>query len=165
MPIVVLQMDKDAWQRNSLDHRERVTTLTDEQFKTVYEYLSTNFGPHCPVPKLPKELLKTWTGYEEVFNWGSFLAAFAVFTVLYYAAAHRFRWVLLLASLAFYATFNVRYVPLLILVTAVAYGGGWRSSARPASGNDTCCSPWPSGSSWLCSAPWNNCRRCRAACP
>jgi mono/diheme cytochrome c family protein len=63
VPIVVLQMDKDAWQRNSLDHRERVSTLTDEQFKTVYEYLSTNFGPHRPVPKLPKELLKTWTGY------------------------------------------------------------------------------------------------------
>ena len=61
--IRVLQMDKDAWQRNSLDHRERVSTLTDEQFKTVYEYLSTNFGPHRPVPKLPKELLKTWTGY------------------------------------------------------------------------------------------------------
>jgi mono/diheme cytochrome c family protein len=63
VPIVVLQMDKDAWHRNSLDHRERVTTLTDEQFKTVYEYLATNFGPHRPVPKLPKELLKTWTGY------------------------------------------------------------------------------------------------------
>jgi len=63
VPIVVLQMDKDAWHRNSLDHRERVTTLTDEQFKTVYEYLTTNFGPHRPVPKLPKELLKTWTGY------------------------------------------------------------------------------------------------------
>jgi len=63
VPIVVLQMDKDAWQRNSLDHRERVSTLTDEQFKTLYEYLTTNFGPHRPVPKLPKELLKTWTGY------------------------------------------------------------------------------------------------------
>ena len=37
VPIVVLQMDKDAWHRNSLDHRERVTTLTDEQFKTVYK--------------------------------------------------------------------------------------------------------------------------------
>jgi hypothetical protein len=40
-----------------------VTGLTDEQFKTVYEYLTTNFGPHRPVPRLPKELLKTWTGY------------------------------------------------------------------------------------------------------
>ena len=36
-------MDKDAWHRNSLDHRERVTTLTDEQFKTVYEYLVDEF--------------------------------------------------------------------------------------------------------------------------
>jgi alginate O-acetyltransferase complex protein AlgI len=60
-----------------------------------------------------------------LFNSGSFLAAFAVFAVVYYAAARRFRWVLLLAaSLAFYATFNVRYVPLLLMVTAVAYAGG-----------------------------------------
>lgn len=63
VPIVVLQMDKDAWHRNSLDHRERVTTLTDEQFQTLYDYLATNFGPHRPVPRLPKELLATWTGY------------------------------------------------------------------------------------------------------
>jgi cytochrome c5 len=63
VPIVVLQMEKDAWHRNSLDHRERVTTLTDEEFRTVYEYLPKNFGPHRPVPRLPKELLKTWTGY------------------------------------------------------------------------------------------------------
>jgi D-alanyl-lipoteichoic acid acyltransferase DltB (MBOAT superfamily) len=60
-----------------------------------------------------------------LFNSGSFLAAFAVFAVVYYATAHRYRWMLLLAaSLAFYATFNVRYIPLLLLVTAVAYAGG-----------------------------------------
>src|SRR5437868_3477931 len=60
-----------------------------------------------------------------LFDSGSFLAAFAVFAAVYYAVAHRFRWVLLLAaSLAFYATFNVRYVPLLIVVTAVGYAGG-----------------------------------------
>jgi mono/diheme cytochrome c family protein len=63
VPLVVLQMNKEGWQRNSLDHRERVTTLTDDQFKIVYEYLTANFGPHRPVPRLPKELLKTWTGY------------------------------------------------------------------------------------------------------
>src|SRR6266446_707337 len=44
-PIVLLQMDKDAWHRNSLDHRERVTTLSDEEFTTLYEYLATNFAP------------------------------------------------------------------------------------------------------------------------
>jgi hypothetical protein len=63
VPIVVLQMDKEAWQRNSLDHRERVTTLTDEEFKTLYEYLSANFNPDRPVPELPKALLETWTSY------------------------------------------------------------------------------------------------------
>jgi alginate O-acetyltransferase complex protein AlgI len=60
-----------------------------------------------------------------LFNSGSFLAAFAAFAVVYYAAAHRFRWMLLLAaSLAFYAVLNVAYVPLLVAVTLVAYAGG-----------------------------------------
>ena len=62
-PIVLLQMDHDAWHRNSLDHRERVTTLTDEEFATLYDYLATNFGPDHPVPELPKEFLKSWTSY------------------------------------------------------------------------------------------------------
>ena len=63
VPIVVLQMDQDAWQRNSLDHRERVANLTEEEFATVYTYLAANFGPHRPVPELPKALLETWTSY------------------------------------------------------------------------------------------------------
>ena len=63
VPIVVLQMEKEAWARNSIDHRDRVTTLTDEEFKTLYEYLVANFHPGRPVPKLPKELLETWTSY------------------------------------------------------------------------------------------------------
>jgi mono/diheme cytochrome c family protein len=63
VPIVVLQMDKEAWQRNSLDHRDRVRTLSDEEFKTLYEYLAANFNPDRPVPTLPKELLQTWTAY------------------------------------------------------------------------------------------------------
>ena len=63
VPIVVLQMEKDAWQRSSVDHRDRVTNLSDEEFKTVYEYLIANFGPHRPVPTLPKEFLESWTTY------------------------------------------------------------------------------------------------------
>ncbi len=63
VPIVILQMDKDAWTRSSIDHRERVTSLTDEEFKTVYEYLSATFNPDRPVPTLPKALLESWTSY------------------------------------------------------------------------------------------------------
>jgi hypothetical protein len=63
VPIVVLQMDADAWTRNSLDHRDRVTSLTDDEFKTLYTYLRANFHPGRPVPTLPKELLDTWTSY------------------------------------------------------------------------------------------------------
>ncbi|MBI3695867.1 MAG: hypothetical protein HY238_13630 [Acidobacteria bacterium] len=61
VPIVVLQMTKEAWERNSRDHRERVTALSDDDFKTLYEYLVANFNPDRPVPMLPKELLDTWT--------------------------------------------------------------------------------------------------------
>jgi cytochrome c5 len=63
VPIVVLQMDKDAWTRNSLDHRERVTSLSDEEFSRLYAYLTANFHPGRPVPRLPKALLETWTSY------------------------------------------------------------------------------------------------------
>jgi len=63
VPIVVLQMDKEAWEVNSRDHRGRVSGLSDAEFKTVYEYLVKNFNPSTPVPKLPKALLDTWTSY------------------------------------------------------------------------------------------------------
>ena len=61
VPIVVLQMTREAWERNSRDHRQRVTGLSDADFKTLYEYLTANFNPGRPVPALPKELLDTWT--------------------------------------------------------------------------------------------------------
>jgi mono/diheme cytochrome c family protein len=63
VPIVILQMEPDAWRRNSIDHRDRVTSLSDDEFKTLYEYLVANFNPSRPVPTLPKELLETWTSY------------------------------------------------------------------------------------------------------
>lgn len=63
VPIVILQMDVDAWTRSSLDHRGRVSSLSDEEFTTLYTYLKTNFNPNRPVPKLPQELLESWTTY------------------------------------------------------------------------------------------------------
>ncbi|MBM3772427.1 MAG: hypothetical protein FJW27_14315 [Acidimicrobiia bacterium] len=63
VPIVILQMDEDAWTRSSLDHRPRVTGLSDDEFTTLYTYLKANFNPSRPVPKLPKELLESWTTY------------------------------------------------------------------------------------------------------
>jgi hypothetical protein len=62
VPIVVLQMDEEAWTRSSLDHRQRVN-VSDDEFKTIYTYLKANFNPNRPVPKLPKELLESWTTY------------------------------------------------------------------------------------------------------
>ena len=62
VPIVVLQMEETAWTRSSVDHRPRVSGLSDEEFKTLYDYLKANFNPAHPVPALPRELLDTWTG-------------------------------------------------------------------------------------------------------
>ena len=61
VPIVVLQMNEAAWTRNSRDHRMRVSSMSDADFATAYEYLKKNFNPDRPVPKLPPELLASWT--------------------------------------------------------------------------------------------------------
>lgn len=63
VPIVVLQMDADAWKRNSVDHRPRIPNVSDADFATMYEYLPQHFNPARPVPELPRELLETWTSY------------------------------------------------------------------------------------------------------
>lgn len=55
----------------------------------------------------------------------TFLAFFAAIAVAYWLLPHRFRWPVLLAtSLFFYATYDPRYVILLLGVTGVAYLGG-----------------------------------------
>ncbi len=61
VPIVVLQMDEAAWYRNGLNHRGRVEALSDEDFETLYAYLSATFTPERPVPALPEALLQSWT--------------------------------------------------------------------------------------------------------
>ena len=60
-----------------------------------------------------------------LFNSFSFLAFFAVMAVIHYALSKRFRWwLLLVASLCFYAAFRVDNVFLLVGVTAAAYLAG-----------------------------------------
>lgn len=57
-----------------------------------------------------------------LFNSLAFLLFFAVLVPVYYLTPHKYRWVLLLAaSLAFYATFNVEYVLLLLASTLIIY--------------------------------------------
>ena len=63
VPIVVLRMNKQAWDRNKGIHRSRVPAMSDTEFEALYTYLVEHFNPDRPVPKLPKELLDTWTSY------------------------------------------------------------------------------------------------------
>jgi hypothetical protein len=63
VPIVVLQLDKQAWEHNKAIHRSRVPSMTDADFNALYVYLEANFNPDKPVPKLPQDLLDTWTSY------------------------------------------------------------------------------------------------------
>ena len=62
VPIVVLQLTKEAWERNRSIHRDRVPAMTDADFNVLYDYLAASFNPGRPVPKLPQSLLDTWTG-------------------------------------------------------------------------------------------------------
>jgi mono/diheme cytochrome c family protein len=63
VPIVVLQMNETEWARNSGEHRGRVEALGDDDFATLYAYVSSTFTPERPVPQLPPALLETWTNY------------------------------------------------------------------------------------------------------
>ncbi len=58
-----------------------------------------------------------------LFNSFTFLAFFAALVIIYYLLPHRWRWALLvLASLYFYAVFNLTYVLLLLGTALVTYG-------------------------------------------
>jgi hypothetical protein len=61
VPIVTLQMTRDLWGSSKRRHRGRVPAVSDADFNTLYEYLIANFNPNRPVPKLPQDLLDTWT--------------------------------------------------------------------------------------------------------
>ena len=63
VPIVILQLNEDAWKHWRTIHRSRVPALSDADFNTLYDYLRANFNPSKPVPKLPQDLLDTWTSY------------------------------------------------------------------------------------------------------
>jgi cytochrome c5 len=63
VPIVILQMNKEEWERSLRNHRERVQSMSDADYETLSQYVIANFNPDRPVPKLPKQLLDTWTTY------------------------------------------------------------------------------------------------------
>lgn len=65
VPIVLQQFEPPGWQSLIDRHRigNRVDALTDEQVKTIQDYLTANFNPDHPPPDLPAELLENWTSY------------------------------------------------------------------------------------------------------
>ncbi|MQA92278.1 MAG: hypothetical protein GEU90_18965 [Gemmatimonas sp.] len=63
VPVVVLQMNEQEWNRWASEHRGRVPGLSDEEFATLQSYLIENFNPETPVPELPPALLESWTTY------------------------------------------------------------------------------------------------------
>lgn len=63
VPLVVLQYPQAQWDNSARNHRGRVPSMSDADFKAAYAYLAKNFNPDHPVPKLPQELLDTWTDY------------------------------------------------------------------------------------------------------
>jgi hypothetical protein len=56
-------MNEEQWYRNGIEHRDRVSELSDGDFEILYEYVSTTFTPERPVPELPEALLEAWTSY------------------------------------------------------------------------------------------------------
>ncbi len=50
------QRSVDAWQAVKIGHRDRVASLSDEDYNTLFTYLETNFNDQKPPPELPPEL-------------------------------------------------------------------------------------------------------------
>lgn len=50
------QRSVDYWQTIKLGHRERVSSLSDDEFNTLFSYLAENFNDKKPVPELPPAL-------------------------------------------------------------------------------------------------------------
>jgi len=63
VPIVILQMNEQEWDRWAREHRQRVEGLSDDEFGTLLAYVKANFNPDTPVPELPPALLEAWTTY------------------------------------------------------------------------------------------------------
>ncbi len=53
---VVGQRSAGAWQTVKTTHRQRVTALSDQDYNTLFDYLSSNFNDQKPQPDLPPEL-------------------------------------------------------------------------------------------------------------
>jgi hypothetical protein len=57
-------LSKGAWEQNKMNHRNRVSGLSDQEFDYLYNYLAQTFPAGHPVPNnIPDDLLSQWTSY------------------------------------------------------------------------------------------------------
>jgi hypothetical protein len=64
VPLVLAGFDQNGWAQNKLNHRNRVSSLSDADFEYLYQYLVQTFPAGHPVPtNIPEDLLKEWTSY------------------------------------------------------------------------------------------------------
>jgi hypothetical protein len=62
--MVLSGFERGGWQQNMLNHRERVTGMSDEDYEYLYEYLMQTWPADRPVPDtIPQGLLEQWTSY------------------------------------------------------------------------------------------------------
>ncbi len=64
VPLVLAGFDANGWKQNQMNHRNRVSSLSDDDFNYLYQYLVQTFPAGHPVPtNIPDDLLKEWTSY------------------------------------------------------------------------------------------------------
>lgn len=54
--VVTVQKTPEAWDATLATHRERVPTLSDDEFAAIGAFLKAHFNPENPVPELPDAL-------------------------------------------------------------------------------------------------------------
>ncbi len=64
VPLVISGFDEGAWLQNKINHRERVSGLSDADYDFLYQYLIDTWPPERPIPDIiPQDLLDQWTSY------------------------------------------------------------------------------------------------------
>jgi hypothetical protein len=64
VPLIISGFDRGGWQQNKMNHRERTSGMSDEDYDYLYEYLIETWPPDRPVPdNIPQDLLDQWTSY------------------------------------------------------------------------------------------------------
>jgi hypothetical protein len=63
VPIVRQQKEESGWDATIASHRERVSSMSDNELNLLAQFMKDHFRPDRPVPNLPQQLIDNDPGF------------------------------------------------------------------------------------------------------